>query len=153
MRLSNRIYLIKPSPTLAIDAKAKAMKASGVDVINFGAGEPDFDTPENIKEAAIKALRDGFTKYTPVGGTDQLKTAVVEKLKKDNDLLYEKNEVIVSCGAKHSLYNIAKALFNPEDEVIIPAPYWVSYPAQALLNDGVPVIVKTDERDSFKSSQ
>jgi aspartate aminotransferase len=150
MKLAKRALSIKPSPTLAIDAKAKSMKAAGVDVINFGAGEPDFDTPDNIKDAAIKAIRDGFTKYTPVGGIDELKTAIIEKFKKDNNITYEKKEVIVSCGAKHSLYNIAEALFDTGDEIIIPAPYWVSYPDQVLLNDAVPVIVKTKEKDSFK---
>jgi len=132
-----------------MDAKAKAMKARGVDVVNFGVGEPDFDTPENIKEAAIKAIRDGRTKYTPVGGIDPLKEAIVEKLGADNGLRYEKEQVVVSCGAKHSLYNIAQALYGPGDEVIIPAPYWVSYPDQVLLNDARPVIVKTREKDRF----
>ncbi len=150
MKLAKRALSIKPSPTLAIDAKAKSMKAAGVDVINFGAGEPDFDTPDNIKDAAIKAIRDGFTKYTPVGGIDELKTAIIEKFKRDNNITYEKKGVIVSCGAKHSLYNIAEALFDTGDEIIIPAPYWVSYPDQVLLNDAVPVIVKTEEKDSFK---
>lgn len=150
MRLSKKTYSVKPSPTLAIDAKAKSLKASGVDVISFGVGEPDFDTPENIKEAAIKAIRSGFTKYTPVGGTDELKTAIIEKLKKDNGLIYEKNEIIVSCGAKHCLYNIAEALYDAGDEVILPAPYWVSYPDQIVLNSAAPVIVKTDEGNAFK---
>ena len=150
MRLSERAKAIKPSPTLAIDAKAKALKAAGKDIINFGVGEPDFDTPDNIKEAAIKAIRDGFTKYTPVGGIDELKAAIADKFKKDNGLSYEKNEIIVSCGAKHSLYNIAEALFGPGDEVIIPSPYWVTYPDQVILNDAVPVIVATDEQDSFR---
>jgi aspartate aminotransferase len=147
--ISERAMRVKPSPTLAMDAKAKAMKAEGVDIVNFGVGEPDFDTPENIKEAAIKALKDGFTKYTPVGGIDSLKDAIIEKLKKDNGLEYKREEVIVSCGAKHSLYNIAQALYGPGDEVIIPSPYWVSYPDQVLLNDATPVIVKTYEKDSF----
>ncbi len=147
--LSERAKNIKPSPTLAMDAKAKALKASGVDVVNFGVGEPDFDTPENIKEAAIKAIRDGFTKYTPVGGIDALKDAVIEKFRSDNSLEYTREEIIVSCGAKHSLYNIAEALYGPGDEVIIPSPYWVSYPDQVLLNDAVPVIVKTYEKDGF----
>jgi aspartate aminotransferase len=147
--LSARAKNIKPSPTLAIDAKAKAMKAAGADVVNFGVGEPDFDTPENIKEAAIKAIRDGFTKYTPVGGIDPLKDAIVEKFRKDNGLEYSREEVIVSCGAKHSLYNIAQALYGNGDEVIIPAPYWVSYPDQVILNDAAPVIVKTYEKDKF----
>lgn len=150
MRLSERAKAIKPSPTLAMDAKAKALKAAGKDIVNFGVGEPDFDTPDNIKEAAIKAIRDGFTKYTPVGGTDELKTAVIEKFRKDNNLSFEKDEIIVSCGAKHSLYNIAEALFGAGDEVIIPAPYWVTYPDQVVLNDAVPVIAATDEKTSFK---
>lgn len=147
--LSDRACRIKPSPTLAMDAKAKAMKASGVDVINFGVGEPDFDTPDNIKEAAIKAIRDGFTKYTPVGGIDALKDAIIEKFRRDNNLEYSRDNIIVSCGAKHSLYNIAQALYGPGDEVIIPSPYWVSYPDQVLLNDAVPVIVETREKDAF----
>lgn len=149
MILSDRALKIKPSPTLAIDAKAKAMKAQGIDVVNFGVGEPDFDTPENIKEAAIKAIKEGFTKYTPVGGIDALKDAVIEKFKKDNGLDYTREEIIISCGAKHSLYNINQAILSPGDEVLIPSPYWVSYPDQALLNDAVPVFVKTYEKDSF----
>ena len=147
--LSDRAGRIKPSPTLAIDAKAKAMKAKGIDIVNFGVGEPDFDTPENIKEAAIKAIRDGFTKYTPVGGIDQLKDAVIEKFRKDNNLRYGRDEIVVSCGAKHSLYNIGQALLSPGDEVLIPAPYWVSYPDQVLLNDAIPVFVRTYESDLF----
>jgi len=147
--LSHRARKIKPSQTLAIDAKAKAMKAKGFDVVNFGVGEPDFDTPENIKEAAVKALKEGFTKYTAVGGIDQLKDAIIEKFKKDNNLHYMRDEIIVSCGAKHSLYNIAQALFDPGDEVMIPSPYWVSYPDQVLLNDAIPIFVKTYETDSF----
>lgn len=150
MKLAKRTSSIKPSPTLSLDTKAKALKSSGVDVVNFGVGEPDFDTPDNIKEAAVKAIKNGFTKYTPVGGTDDLKAAVIEKFKKDNGLKYEKNEIIVSCGAKHSLFNIASALFDDGDEIIIPAPYWVSYPDQALLHNAVPVIVKTEEKDSFR---
>jgi aspartate aminotransferase len=147
--LAERVKKIKPSPTLAIDSKAKAMKASGIDVISFGVGEPDFDTPENIKEAAVKALKDGFTKYTAVGGIDPLKDAIIQKLQKDNGLAYKREEIIVSCGAKHSLYNIAQTLYGPGDEVIIPSPYWVSYPDQVLLNDATPVFVKTFEADSF----
>ncbi|HMK49206.1 MAG TPA: pyridoxal phosphate-dependent aminotransferase [Thermodesulfovibrionales bacterium] len=147
--LSERARKIQPSPTLAIDAKAKAMKAQGVDVVNFGVGEPDFDTPEHIKDAAIKAIRGGFTKYTPVGGIDELKDAIIGKFKRDNGLVYAREEIVVSCGAKHSLYNIAQALLSPGDEVLIPAPYWVSYPDQALLNDAVPVFVPTEETDSF----
>lgn len=148
--LSHRARDIKPSPTLAIDAKAKAMKARGIDIVNFGVGEPDFDTPANVKEAAIKAIRDGFTKYTPVGGIDSLKEAIREKFRKDNNLDYAHEEIIVSCGAKHSLYNIAQALFGPGDEVLIPSPYWVSYPDQVLLNDAVPVFPQTREADCFR---
>jgi len=147
--ISDRAKRIKPSPTLAMDAKAKAMKASGIDIVSFGVGEPDFDTPENIKEAAIKAIKEGFTKYTPVGGIDPLKDAIIEKFNRDNNLNYARDEIIVSCGAKHSLYNIAQALLNPGDEVLIPSPYWVSYPDQVLLNDAIPVFVKTYESDSF----
>ncbi|MBI5641777.1 MAG: pyridoxal phosphate-dependent aminotransferase [Nitrospirae bacterium] len=147
--LSERAKKIKPSPTLAIDSKAKAMKASGIDVISFGVGEPDFDTPDHIKEAAYKAMKEGFTKYTAVGGIDPLKDAIIDKLQKDNGLVYTREEIIVSCGAKHSLYNVAQALYGPGDEVIIPAPYWVSYPDQVLLNDATPVFVKTFESDSF----
>ncbi len=150
MRPSKRAQSIKPSPTLSIDTKAKALKASGEDIINFGVGEPDFDTPENIKEAAIRAIKEGFTKYTPVGGIIELKDAIIEKFQRDNNLSYARDEVIVSCGAKHSLYNIAEALFNPGDEVIIPAPYWVTYPDQVVLNDAVPVIIRTDEKDAFR---
>ncbi|MDA8169869.1 MAG: pyridoxal phosphate-dependent aminotransferase [Nitrospiraceae bacterium] len=148
--LSNRAKNIKPSPTLAIDSKAKAMKASGVDVISFGVGEPDFDTPENIKEAAIKAIRDGFTKYTAVGGIDKLKDAIIEKFQKDNALSYKREEILVSCGAKHSLYNIMQALLGPGDEAIIPSPYWVSYPEQVMLAGAEPVYVRTFEKDSFR---
>ncbi len=148
--LSARAKSIKPSPTLAIDAKAKAMKAQGVDVISFGVGEPDFDTPENIKEAAIKAIRDGFTKYTAVGGIDPLKDAIIEKLFRDNGLRYERKEILVSCGAKHSLYNTMQALLDPGDEVIIPSPYWVSYPEQVVLAGATPVFVQTTEAEQFR---
>ncbi len=146
--LSERAKRVNPSPTLAIDAKAKEMIGNGVDVINFSVGEPDFDTPENIKDAAIKALKDGFTKYTPAGGIMELKDAIIDKFKKDNSLEYTRDEVVVSCGAKHTLYNIGQALFSPGDEVLIPIPYWVSYPDQTLLNDAQPVLVET-EKDSF----
>ena len=152
MGIAKRAMAIKPSPTLATAAKAKAMKSQGIDVVDFGVGEPDFDTPENVKQAGIKAIQSGFTKYTPAGGTDELKEAVVEKFKRDNGLQYEKSQVLISCGAKHSLYNIAEALFDPGDEVIIPSPYWVSYPDQVLLNDAVPVIVETTEEEGFKLS-
>jgi aspartate aminotransferase len=149
MGIAKRAMAIKPSPTLATAAKAKAMKAQGIDVVDFGVGEPDFDTPENVKQAGIKAIQSGFTKYTPAGGTDELKDAVIDKFKKDNDLAYERPQVLISCGAKHSLYNIAEALFDPGDEVIIPAPYWVSYPDQVLLNDATPVIVETTAEEGF----
>ena len=150
MRLATRVANIKPSETLAITAKANALKAEGRDVIGFGAGEPDFDTPANIKQAAIKAIEDGFTKYTPVGGTDELKDAIINKLKRDNSLVYKRSQIVVSCGAKHSLYNLAQALFETGDEVIIPAPYWVSYPDIVLLAGGNPVILNTLEKDGFK---
>lgn len=152
MGIAKRASAVKPSPTLATAAKAKAMKAQGIDVVDFGVGEPDFDTPENVKEAAKRAIQAGFTKYTPASGTDELKEAVVEKFKKDNGLAYERSQVLISCGAKHSLYNIAEALFDPGDEVIIPSPYWVSYPDQVILNDATPVIVETTEDERFKLS-
>ncbi len=150
MKLATRVAQIKPSETLAITAKANALKAEGRDVIGFGAGEPDFDTPANIKTAAIKAIEAGFTKYTPVGGTDELKDAVIGKLRRDNALEYKRSQVVVSCGAKHTLYNLAQALFEEGDEVIIPAPYWVSYPDIVVLAGGKPVIVETQEKDGFK---
>lgn len=148
-RLSKRVQRIKPSPTLAIDSLAKKMISEGLDVVSFGAGEPDFDTPDSIKEAAIKALRAGKTKYTPVGGIPELKNAIVNKFKRDNNLTYTPDEILVSAGGKHSLYNIAQALFEEGDEVIIPTPYWVSYPDQILLNDATPVFIKTEEKDGF----
>jgi aspartate aminotransferase len=150
--IAQRAKAIKPSPTLAMAAKAKAMKAQGIDVVDFGVGEPDFDTPDNVKQAGIRAIQSGFTKYTPAGGTDELKDAVVDKLKKDNGLTYERSQILISCGAKHSLYNIAEALFDPGDEVIIPSPYWVSYPDQVILNDATPVIVETTEQEGFRLS-
>ena len=150
MYLSKRVQAIKPSPTLAIDAKAKALQQQGVDVISFGTGEPDFDTPNNIKEAAIKAINAGFTKYCAVPGTPEIKNAVINKLKKDNGLDYTQDEIIVSCGAKHSIYNLFMAIFNDGDEVIIPAPYWVSYPDMAILAGAVPVIINTDDKNNFK---
>lgn len=150
MKLSSRVAKIKPSETLAITAKANALKAQGRDVIGFAAGEPDFDTPANIKSAAIKAIEAGFTKYTPVSGTDELKDAIAAKLKRDNGLEYKRSQIVVSCGAKHTLYNLAQVLFDPGDEVIIPAPYWVSYPDIVVLAGGQPVIVHTKEKDGFK---
>jgi len=150
MRLSQRVSLVKPSPTLAVSAKAKALTAKGVDVIGFGAGEPDFDTPDYIKDAAKKALDDGFTKYTPESGIDELKQAIVKKFEKDNGLKYEPSQIIVSCGAKHSLYNLFQAVLDPGDEVVIIAPYWVSYPDMALLAGAKPVFVQTSARKGFK---
>ncbi|MFZ3208663.1 MAG: pyridoxal phosphate-dependent aminotransferase [Geobacteraceae bacterium] len=150
MKLADRVNKIQPSPTLAIDAKAKALKAQGVDVVGFGAGEPDFDTPANIKEAGKKAIDAGLTKYTPVGGTDELKDAIIAKMKKDHNLSYTRDEVSVACGAKHSLYNISQALIQEGDEVIIPAPYWVSYPDQVVLAGGTPTFIETDESTAFK---
>lgn len=150
MKLAARVAKIKPSETLAITAKANALRAEGRDVIGFGAGEPDFDTPENIKSAAIRAIEAGFTKYTPVGGTDELKDAIIAKLKRDNALEYKRSQIVVSCGAKHTLYNLAQVLFEDGDEVIIPAPYWVSYPDIVVLAGGTPVMVDTLEKDGFK---
>ena len=150
MQLARRVKEIKPSPTLAVDAKAKALLAQGIDVVGFGAGEPDFDTPDNIKEAAIKAIKSGFTKYTPAGGTEELKKAVCQKFQKDNNLDYAPPEILISCGAKHSLYNICQALFEEGDEVLIPSPYWVSYPDMVMLAGGTPVIIKTTEKTGFR---
>ncbi|MFQ5665524.1 MAG: pyridoxal phosphate-dependent aminotransferase [Candidatus Binatia bacterium] len=150
MKLSNRVGLIKPSATMAVTEKATALRAQGVDLINLGAGEPDFDTPQPIKEAAAAAMRAGQTKYTPVGGTDALKTAIVTKLRRDNGLTYEKKEVMASCGGKHALFLAFHALFGPGDEVIVPAPYWVSYTDMLVLAGAQPRIVRTREEDAFK---
>ncbi|MDP4179908.1 MAG: pyridoxal phosphate-dependent aminotransferase [Bacillota bacterium] len=150
MLLSQKAMSISPSSTLAIDAKAKRMKAEGIDVIGFGAGEPDFDTPAHIKEAAIKAINEGFTKYTPASGTLELKQAVCRKFKKDNGLDYTPSNIVISNGAKHSLVNAFQAICMPGDEVIIPAPFWVSYPEMVKLVDGIPVILNTIEKDGFK---
>jgi len=147
--LSQRAINAAPSPTLAITAKANALKAQGKDVISFGAGEPDFDTPQNVKDAAVTALAKGDTKYTPSSGTVALKDAIIAKLKRDNGLTYGRNEIIVSCGAKHSIYNLMQAMLDPGDEVIVPSPYWVSYPEQVKLAGGVPVIVPTTEATGF----
>ncbi len=150
MKLANRVQILKPSATLAITAKAKDLKRQGIDVIGFGAGEPDFDTPDNIKDEAIKAIKDGFTKYTSVGGTDEIKEAIISALKRDHNLNYAKDEIIVSCGAKHTIYNLTQALFESGDEVIIPAPYWVSYPDQIFLTGATPVILDTVESNKFR---
>jgi aspartate aminotransferase len=149
MKLARRVGRIQPSPTLAMAARAKALAAQGIDVIDFGVGEPDFDTPDSIKDAAIAAIRAGFTKYTPPSGTEELKRAIIARLEADQGLRYQPNEVVVSCGAKHTLYNLAQALFEEGDEVIIPAPYWVSYPDQVLLNDATPVFVPTTAAEGF----
>jgi aspartate aminotransferase len=153
MFLSERIKAIKPSPTLAINAKAVSMRQAGVDVISFGVGEPDFDTPKHIRDEAVRAMEEGFTRYTAVGGIPELKDAIIEKFRRDNNLSYEREEVMVSCGGKHVLYNLAQALLNPGDEVIIPAPYWVSYPPIVILAGADPVIVETREADGFKLSR
>ncbi len=149
-QLSHRVQSIKPSPTLAITARAKALRAAGQDIIGLGAGEPDFDTPDPIKQAAIAAINDGFTKYTEVDGTPALKAAVIRKLQRDNGLEYTPEQILVSCGGKHSFFNLAQALLNPGDEVIIPAPYWVSYPDMVLLAEGKPVIVTAGIEAGFK---
>lgn len=149
-QLSQRVQNIKPSPTLAITARAKELKAAGKDIIALGVGEPDFDTPEHIKQAAIAAINDGQTKYTAVDGTPELKAAVARKFVRDNQLNYEPNQILVSCGGKHTFFNLTQALLNPGDEVIIPAPYWVSYPDMVTLAEGVPVIVEADINAGFK---
>ncbi|MEY4717454.1 MAG: hypothetical protein RL563_72 [Pseudomonadota bacterium] len=148
--LSNRVKAVKPSPTLVITARAAAMRAAGKDIIGLGAGEPDFDTPDHIKAAAVKALDNGFTKYTAVDGTPGLKKAIQKKFKNDNGLDYDLKQILVSCGGKQSFFNLAQALLNPGDEVIIPAPYWVSYPDMVLLADGVPVIIEAGQSQNFK---
>ncbi len=149
-QLAQRATTLTPSLTLAIDAKAKKMKAEGIDVCGFGAGEPDFDTPQYIKDAAIQALTGGFTKYTPSSGIPELRAAIAEKLKNDNGLDYKPSQVIVNCGAKHSCYNVIIATCQAGDEVIIPAPYWLSYPEMVKLADATPVIVPTSEANGFK---
>jgi aspartate aminotransferase len=150
MKLGPLTKVLRPSPTLAVTMKAKALQKEGRDIIGFGAGEPDFDTPDNIKAAAIRAIQEGFTKYTPVGGIDELKDAVIEKLRKDNGLVYKRSQIVVSTGAKHTLFNMAQVLFGQGDEVIIPAPYWVSYPDIVLLADATPVFVDGGESEGFK---
>ncbi len=150
MEPANIAQKITPSLTLAIDSKAKALKAEGKDICGFGAGEPDFDTPDHIKLAAAQALAEGYTKYTPSSGAPELRQAIAEKLKADNDLDYKSNQVVVSCGAKHSCYNAILATCNPGDEVIIPAPYWVSYPEMVKLAGAEPYIVQTKAENGFK---
>ncbi len=150
LQLSRRVQNIKPSPTLAVSARAAKLKAEGKDIIGLGVGEPDFDTPQHIKDAGIAAINSGFTKYTAVGGTPSLKKAVIDKFKRENGLEYAANQILVSCGGKQSFYNLAQAYINPGDEVIIPAPFWVSYPDMVILADGVPVIVDAGIEQGFK---
>ena len=148
--IAQRAGSLSPSLTLAIDSKAKQMKAEGQDVVGFGAGEPDFDTPKHIKDAAIKALNDGFTKYTPASGIPELRQAIADKFKRENGLTYKPSQIIVSCGGKHSCYNVIIATCDPGDEVIIPAPYWLSYPEMVKLAGAKPVILQTTDKSEFK---
>ncbi len=150
IKLADRVQRVKPSPTLAVTARAAELRAAGKDIIGLGAGEPDFDTPEHIKQAAIEAIQQGKTKYTPVDGTPELKKAVQAKFSKENGLDYELNQILVSAGAKHSIYNLMCALLNAGDEVVIPAPYWVSYPDMAKLADGVPVVIEAGQDQHYK---
>jgi len=150
IQLSERVLSIKPSPTLAVTNKAAELKAAGRDIIGLGAGEPDFDTPEHIKQAAINAINKGFTKYTAVDGTPGLKKAIIAKFKRDQGLDYAANQILVSSGGKQSFFNMALALFNAGDEVIIPAPFWVSYPDMVLIADGKPVIVECPQSQGYK---
>ena len=152
LQLSNRVQQIKPSPTLAVTNKANELRAAGQDIIGLGAGEPDFDTPQHIKDAAVTAIASGQTKYTAVDGTPALKQAIIDKFKRDNGLSYEPNQILVSSGGKQSFFNLALALLNPGDEVIIPAPYWVSYPDMVKIAEGVPVIIETSLEQRFKVS-
>lgn len=150
MELSNRVQTIKPSPTLAVTARAAKLKSEGKDIIGLGAGEPDFDTPKHIKDAAIDAINRGFTKYTPVGGTPGLKSAIISKFKRDNGFDYTAKQILVSCGGKQSFFNLALATLNPGDEVIIPAPYWVSYPDIVLIAEGKPITIEAGIEQGFK---
>ena len=152
MKLAERIQRIKPSPTFAAAAKAAAMRARGIEVISFAQGEPDFDTPANIKEAAYKAIGAGITKYTPAAGFDDLKDAIIQKFKRDNGLTYDRSQILASAGAKLCIYNLAQVLFEAGDEVIVPAPYWVSYTDIVLLMDAQPVVIPTTERQGFRIS-
>jgi aspartate aminotransferase len=151
LRLARRMTEVSPSATLAMEAKAKKLKAEGKDIISFGAGEPDFDTPTPIKDAAIAALKSGFTKYTPAQGTLELRGAISEKLRRENALEYSPEEIVVSCGAKHSLFNLFQVLVEDGDEVLIPAPYWLSYPEMVRLAGGKPVFVPTTQESEFKT--
>lgn len=150
LHLSKRVQSIKPSPTLAVTNRAAELRAAGQDIIGLGAGEPDFDTPQHIKDAAIDAINNGFTKYTAVDGTPELKNAIINKFKNDNNLEYQANQILVSCGGKQSFFNLSLALLNPGDEVVIPAPYWVSYPDMVLIAEGVPIVIETNAKARFK---
>ena len=150
LQLSSRVQAIKPSPTLAVTNKAAELRAAGQDIIGLGAGEPDFDTPDHIKQAAIEAINNGQTKYTAVDGTPALKKAIIAKFKRDNGLEYEANQILVSGGGKQSFFNLALATLNKGDEAIIPAPYWVSYPDMVLVAEGKPVIIETSADTRFK---
>jgi aspartate aminotransferase len=150
VELSKRVQTIKPSPTLAVTARAAKLKSEGKDIIGLGAGEPDFDTPQHIKEAAINAINKGFTKYTPVGGTPSLKNAIIAKFKRDNNFDYTAKQILVSCGGKQSFFNLALAVINPGDEVVIPSPYWVSYPDIVLIAEGKPVTIDAGIDQNFK---
>ncbi len=150
VQLSDRVNNIKPSPTLAVTNRAAELRAAGKNIIGLGAGEPDFDTPDHIKQAAIQALNEGFTKYTAVDGTPSLKKAIINKFKQDNGLAYEANQILVSCGGKQSFFNLSLALLNEGGEVIVPAPYWVSYPDMVIMADAKPVIITTTQAQRFK---
>jgi aspartate aminotransferase len=150
MKFSKRIETVKTSLTLEITALANELKAKGEDVIGFGAGEPDFNTPDNVKEAAIRAIQENKTRYTPVGGTNELKDAIIHKFNQDNNLDYQRNQIVVSCGAKHSFYNLAQVLWDKGDEVLVPGPYWLSYPEMILLAGGQAVLIPTSEKTGFK---
>ncbi len=152
LQLSTRVQSIKPSPTLAVTNRAAELRAAGQDIIGLGAGEPDFDTPQHIKDAATQAINNGFTKYTAVDGTPQLKNAIINKFKHDNSLDYQANQILVSCGGKQSFFNLSLALLNPGDEVVIPAPFWVSYPDMVKMAEGVPVVIETNAAARFKIS-
>lgn len=150
LALSKKAQAVKPSSTLAITAKAKELRAKGIDVVGFGAGEPDFNTPENVCDVAIEAIKDGFTKYTPASGTNELKEAICKKFKEFNGIDYKPNQIVISNGGKHSLSNVFDVILNPGDEVIIPAPYWLSYPEMVKLSDGVPVFVTGEKENGYK---
>jgi aspartate aminotransferase len=152
MALARRMAGFTESPTLKVSTIARTLRAQGRDVVDFGSGEPDFDTPEHIKQAAVKALREGFTKYTTPSGIDELKDAIVDKLKRDNGLFYRREQIVVSCGAKHTLHNLAQVLFDPGDEVILPSPYWTTYETIIQMAEAVPVIIPTTEQEGFRVS-